>query len=294
MTFSPHQHTNCMTAREFSGNREAGVAGTFYPANRADIVRLMETALERERVRIDAHAPATAIAGGVVPHAGIQYCGRHAVHFFELLRRSGQQHDTVVIAHPNHHGYGPPISVDGHACWESPLGGVEVDTVLSDALDLPLSATAQEGEHSAEVLLPWLQYFLPAGFRIVPVNMLRQDPESAVQLAEKVHGAAKRLNRHILFLASSDFSHFLSPDEAGRRDKKVLDEIFRRNPFAVYQAVQRHRVSVCGTGPIMALMEYARLRDPAYRIRLLRKGHSGEVSDSDRVVSYVSLLVEGR
>jgi MEMO1 family protein len=283
-----------VTAGKFSGIRKPGVAGTFYPANRADIVRLMETALERERERIDAHAPATAIAGGVVPHAGIQYCGRHAVHFFELLRRSGQQHDTVVIAHPNHHGIGPPISVDGHACWESPLGEVEVDTVLSDALDLPVSATAQEGEHSAEVMLPWLQHFLPAGFKIVSVNMLIQDPGTAMQLAEKLYGVAKRLNHRILFLASSDFSHFLSPEEAERRDKAVLDEILRRKLLAAYQAVQRHRVSVCGAGPIMTLMEYARLRDSNYRVRLLRKGHSGEVSFSDRVVSYVSLLMESQ
>lgn len=279
-----------MTARRFSGIRKPGVAGTFYPAKGADIVHLIEAALDWERERINAHDPPSAIIGGVVPHAGMQYCGRQAVHFFEVLRRSAQPFDTVVIVHPNHHGIGPPISVDGHASWESPLGETEVDMDLSDGL--PVSNPAQQGEHSAEVLLPWLQYFLPPGFRIVPVNMLSQDPDKAVQLAEKLSQAAKRLNRRILFLASSDFSHFLSPEEAGRRDTKVLDEIFRRDPLAVYEAVKTYRVSVCGYGPIMSLLAYARLCDADYRIRLLRKGHSGEISDSERVVSYVSLVVE--
>lgn len=281
-----------MKTAKYSGIRRPGLAGSFYPANARDITGVIQAALHHERQEIDAHDPPAQIIGGVVPHAGIRYCGYQAVHFFELLKRTGQHPETVVIAHPNHQGYGPEISVDGYDGWETPLGTVEVDTDFSHALQLARSPEAQQEEHSAEVLLPWLQCFLPAGFKILSVNMLHQGPDTAAMLAERIYNTAKNTGRRILFLASSDFSHFLSPEEADQRNAGVLKAILQKKPRAVYEAVRSHQVTVCGFGPIMALMEYAVLVDDAYRIRLLRKGHSGEVSPSDRVVSYVSLLAE--
>ncbi len=272
--------------------RQPGVAGTFYPAAAEEIRLLIENSLEKEGDAIDNQSYSGTIQGGIVPHAGMFYCALQAVHFFEHCRRSGQQPDTVVIAHPNHNGYGPAMSTDGHDFWETPLGRVPADRDLAAALDLPVSAEAQEEEHSAEVLLPYLQYFLPEGFSILSVNILCQNYETAVQLAQKVFEASKRLNRDILFLASSDFSHFLSPGEAEPLDDMVLHKILEKDAPGVYHTVNEHKVSVCGYCPIMALMEYAYLCDPEYQVHLMRRGHSGEVSPSHRVVNYMSLLFE--
>ncbi len=272
--------------------RQPGVAGMFYPASADEIHYLLENALEKEGDAIDNQTCSGTIIGGIVPHAGMIYCATQAVHLFEQVRRSGQQPGTVVIAHPNHSGYGPAMSTDGHHFWETPMGRVPADLELAAALDLPVSAEAQQQEHSAEVLLPYLQYFLPTEFRIIPVNILRQNEEAASRLAEKVFAASKRLNRELLFLASSDFSHFLSPEEAEPLDDMVLNKILEKDTEGVYQTVNKHRVSVCGHGPIMALMEYARLCNPEYKVYLLRRGHSGEVSPSRKVVNYMSLLFE--
>lgn len=272
--------------------RKPVVAGTFYPAGKAEIVRAFQEALDHEQERIAAHKKPAAIIGGVVPHAGIRYCGRQAVHFFELMRRSGLQPDTVVIAHPNHYGYGPGISVGSHHAWETPLGTTEVDLEFADALQLAVSDNAQQQEHAAEVLLPWLQHFLVPGFKILPVNLMKQDHGTAAMLGERMYLEAARLGRRIVVLASSDFSHYLSPEVAAIRDARVLEAILRRDPPGVMQAVYDHHVSVCGYGPVMALMEFARRQDADYKVRVLRKGHSGEITPSGRVVSYASVMME--
>jgi len=40
----------------------------------------------------------------------------------------------------------------------------------------------------------------------------------------------------------------------------------------------------------MSLMEYARFQSPDYKIEVLARGHSGEVSPSPEVVDYISLI----
>lgn len=251
---------------------------------------IIETALEKEVSGMDAFDIRGTITGGVVPHAGMVYCARQAVHFFERCRRAGNAPDTVVIIHPNHRGVGPAASVDGYRAWEAPDGQVPVDADLAAALDLPVSPEAQADEHSAEVMLPYLQYFFDHQFQILSVNMRDQDVHQARAIAEKIHAAEKAMNKEILVIASSDFSHFLTPERSRELDDKVLQAIQRKDAAGVEEAVREYQVSVCGFGPIMALMAYSALKDPGYAVHMLRRGHSGQVRPSQEVVNYVSLL----
>jgi len=264
----------------------------FYPDSGHRIREILNDALEREKPGIDAIRFDGHIAGGVVPHAGLAYCAPQAVHFFEQHRRWGRPPDTVLIVHPNHGGQGPGLSVDGHRHWETPMGSLAVDIPFMESLGLPVSPRAQESEHSAEVILPYLQYFFSFNYRILAVNIRDQDAATAIDLANKIHRVSKHMNRKLLFIASSDFSHFLSPERAMERDSLVLQKILSRDTKGVHKVVTGEQITVCGYGPIMALMEYTRLLDPGYRVHVLRRGHSGEASPSDRVVSYVSLLFE--
>ncbi len=272
--------------------RQPVVAGLFYPDNAQDIRKLLERELSREAGRLAQHEVDGQIIGGVIPHAGLIYCARQAVHFFECLRRSGQRVDTVLIVHPNHAGYGPAVSTDGHAAWETPLGRVAVDTQMAEAMSLPLSAEAQSQEHSAEVILPYLQFFLGDPFKILSVNMLQQDVRHAEMLAAKAFSAASKLGRKVIILASSDFSHFLDPEESARLDDKLIAEILRKEVRTVFDVVTEQGITACGFGPIMSLMAYSAQMAPEYRMRLLRRGHSGEVSPSSKVVNYVCMLSE--
>ena len=166
-----------------------------------------------------------------------------------------------------------------------------VDVELARAMKLPFDSRAHVREHSAEVLIPFLQYFLSdSAFSIVPVCMLDQSFISANHIAERIIEARKKTGRRIMLLASCDFSHFLPPAEGAHMDQMVIDHILQGNTAEVERVVRENRISVCGYGPIMTLMEYSRSLSSVYKTEILARGHSGEVSPSPEVVDYVSLI----
>ncbi len=277
-------------ATEKANTRPPGVAGMFYPSGRDEVNSLLDRLLGEEEPDIDKNPVPGAVLGGIVPHAGIEYCGRQAVHFFEAARSNLFIAETVVIVHPNHYGLGPPISVDDHHSWKVSNGTAETDLELAGEMKLPFSQAAQRREHSAEVIVPYIKHFFPEETRIVCLNMLDQVHDAAVEAAGRIHTAVRKTGRRILLVASSDFSHFVSRTEARDKDDILLKAILDKDSRGVYEKAVDHDLSVCGCGPIMALMEYSEIVEPDYRIRVLSRGDSGSAGNSTDVVSYVSAL----
>ena len=271
--------------------RKSTVEGKFYPSTKDGILDQIREIESRNRYPAVNLQP-TRIFGAVLPHAGHIYSGYQTVPFFQLIRRLNMFPDTFVIVHPNHTGYGISLAIDDAEVWTNSIGEVPVDLELAMAMDLPFDRKAHAHEHSAEVIIPFLQFYLTDHpFSIVPVCMRDQGFQTAGQVSEKILGAARQTGRNIMILASCDFSHFLSPETGSERDQLVINEILSRNIRGVEEAVRRHQVSVCGYGPIMVLMSYAGSLDPGYRTEILARGNSGEVIPSREVVDYISLII---
>jgi len=270
--------------------RKPAVAGRFYPNNKTELTRLLDKILKAEKNKIDLSYAEKTIFGAVVPHAGYMFSAYQAVHFFELLKHHKNRFDTFVIVNPNHTGMGAAIALESHDFWETPLGLVSADKEFANELDLPFSNIAHEREHSGEVMLPLLQHFVDYDYKIVPITLSDQTVENAKLLAQKITVTEQKLSRKVCVIASSDFSHFLSPEEGKYFDQKVLDKIAAKDIDGVFSEVRKHKISVCGFGPIMTLMEYSRLKDKNYQSKILARGHSGEIIPSDEVVDYVSIL----
>lgn len=270
--------------------RTPKVAGAFYPGTDKEINSLLSHILEAESEKIDYSLASKDIIGCVVPHAGYIYSGYEAIHFFEIIRRSSREYDTFIILNPNHTGYGEYLEVDSHDSWDTPLGTVPVDTDFARRLDLPRSDRAQLQEHAAEVMLPLLQQSLPRNFSIVPISILRQNPITAMEVAEKIRDANKVMKRKLMIIASSDFSHFESPVDGKKKDDMVLEQIEKQDAEKLYDTVIQHRISVCGYGPIMALMEYSKLVAEKPTSVILARGHSGRTRPSSSVVDYITIL----
>ncbi len=270
--------------------RQPAVEGRFYPSTRSGIfdqIRLIE---EEGRYPLPEITPAH-IYGGIIPHAGHVYSGHQTVPFFKLLQGRKQQTQTYIIVHPNHTGIGKEIAIDSAGSWMNPVGEIPVDRELASHMDLPFDNLAHVREHSAEVIVPFMQYYLEEGFSIVPICVRDQTYENACRIASGIVEAARRTRRKLMVLASCDFSHFLNPEEGRRNDDLVLERILSRDSRGVEQGVREHGISICGYGPIMALMEYARAYDPEYSLHIIARGHSGEVIPSSEVVDYLSLVI---
>jgi AmmeMemoRadiSam system protein B len=270
--------------------REPAVAGTFYPGNGKEIKNLIQKIYHEESPEINTRLAEKRIIGAIVPHAGYVYSGYEAVHVFAILHLSRQVFDTVIIINPNHHGYGPSMATDASDRWQTPLGMVSVDHEMADQMEIPKSAESHRFEHSGEVMVPFLQVFMNKNFNILPISMLRQDPGQAERLAGKITLANQKQKKKILILASSDFSHFVSPEKGEKTDRIVMNAILSMNPNSVYEKIRKTQASVCGYGPIMTLIHYVNMNYTNPVCQLLKFGNSGKTSPSDRVVDYASFL----
>ncbi len=270
--------------------RKAAVAGKFYPDNEQDIIKLIEQFRAKERDKLRLELADKNIIGAVLPHAGYIYSAYEAIHYFEILAKSHQQVDTFVIINPNHTGYGTAISLDSNDAWQTPMGEILLDTEMMNLLSFPKVPEAHRYEHSAEVMLPFLQYFNTDRFKILPISFFEQNPGNARKIATEIFAAAKITNQKVHFLASSDFSHYIDPEFGRLQDNKIISRILNFDLEGVYQTVRKNNISACGYGPIMSLMHFAKLFGEEYKIEILRSGNSGEVFPSDEVVDYISIL----
>ncbi len=270
--------------------RKSTVAGKFYPAEEKALKIQIESAREKELATINLDLKENKILGGVVPHAGYMFSSFQAVHFFEIIKQSKQKYDTIVIVNPNHTGLGHPISFDSNELWETPLGQVSLDVEFGQRLGIDISDVEQKHEHSGEVMLPFLQYFLDYEFKIAPITLSDQSYKNAKLLADRIFETANILSRKILIIASSDFSHFLSPEKGREKDALVLENIITFDSSAIEKVVRSKNISVCGFGPIMTIIEYSKLISQKPKADILKIGHSGEIIPSNEVVNYISIL----
>ncbi len=259
--------------------RFPAVAGLFYPSSPDALAEMVDSFLSAVP-----DYPKREYVAAVVPHAGYVYSGPIAAHAYKALSTISPEH--IVIAGPNHTGYGAAVSVWPEGVWETPLGDVPVDVdgveyILDRSSFAVADTDAHHYEHSVEVQLPFLQRIYKS-FSFVPVTMFYQAPDAAQDLAVSLPPGT-------LFIASSDFSHYVPADVGREKDMRAIEYILALDVQGFYDYVISNDVSACGVGPIMAAMEYAKRLGA--KGALLAFGNSGEASgDYDSVVDYAAIV----
>ncbi len=269
------------------------VSGRFYPDSKEELDNMIKKLLEKEKSKLKKLPKDLDIIGGIVPHAGYMYSGYEAVHFFHQIRENQTKYDTIVIINPSHTGYGPEIALDENEYWMNTFGKVKIDNEFCEELKFEKSEIAHKYEHSGEVMLPFLQYFLDYTFDIAPISFKMQNYENAKLIASEIDRVQRKLNKKILVIASSDFSHYVSPDLGKQLDEIVVDSIYKFDSKKIYEDILNYNISVCGYGPIMTLIEYSKLKINDAKVDLLRSGNSGDIIPANEVVDYYAFLFYG-
>ena len=270
--------------------RKAFVAGKFYPATDREIGELLDSVKARNTYKGPTELAYRNLIGAILPHAGHIYSAYQTLPVFEFLRKEKTEIESFVILHPLHRGGNPGFASDTSNFWETPLGEILVDDEFLTEMGIHRSDHLLDYEHSAEVIIPYIQYFGFGKTKIIPVGLSNQNPENARQLGRKLEIARKKTNRKIFIIASSDFSHFLSPQNGSLQDQKVIDSIRSGDIESVYNTIVDENISVCGYGPTMTLMDYSANNYPGYKSEILARGHSGQVHPSSEVVDYISFI----
>jgi AmmeMemoRadiSam system protein B len=258
--------------------RPPAAAGTFYPSDPAELEATIDALLE-EASRGPGE-PASLVAL-IVPHAGHRYSGPVAASAYVLLRGSDVR--RAAILGPAHFVPLEGCAVPAADAWRTPLGDVEVDAELRDALvgsGATVDDEPHEPEHAVEVQLPFLQRLLGPSVRVLPVTV-------GITTPEEVAATINAVPTDALVIVSTDLSHYLNAATARRLDRRTAEAIL---------ACELERIGPedgCGAYPLRGLLELARRRDLAVELLDLRNsadtaGHPG------RVVGYGAFALRSR
>ena len=273
--------------------RRPAVAGSFYPAGRAELERALRDSYMHPlgpRRLPPLEEEARGVVACVSPHAGYVYSGPVAAHSY--LRVSAMKKpELVVVVGPNHYGVGSGVSTYQGGEWETPLGRVPVDSRAAEEIVeatgmVDYDPEAHRMEHSIEVQLPFLQQ-LYGRFSFLPICLAMQDEATARDLGL---GLAKLLaGREAVLVASSDLTHYEPATRAREKDTELLGHIERMDTRGFYETLERRRITACGYGAIATVMEACKLMKFG-RGEVLRYATSGDVTgDGSSVVGYPSV-----
>ena len=282
--------------------RSPAVAGSFYTANPRELESRVGYFVSQGGKNPRLH-PAE---GVVAPHAGYDYSGKTAgVSYAAILKKLESlpkeiSNVTFAAAGPNHTGNGLALAFSSDD-WATPLGIVPANRellkyVLEKAPNAGIDGLAHAAEHSIEVQLPFIQHIAKkAGkrARMVALCMGDQSLQASIGMATAFREGAKqyianRPDEAIIYVASSDFTHFESAISARAKDTEASGLAARVKYSEFDGFVRKTRASICGHGPIAMLACIA--ASEGWEGQVLDYSNSGEASgDFARVVGYGSI-----
>ena len=256
--------------------RSPAVAGTFYPA----VASVLTALVDRLVGAVDVSRDDRLAEAYIVPHAGYRYSGPVAAQVYARLLRHAGDIGRVVLIGPAHRARLTGVAVSAAHRWLTPLGEVPVDRAGAQALASAGLAVIDEGphvtEHSLEVQVPFLQRVLGEEVEILPI-CVGQCPDDQVAA---VIAAASVASAGTVLLCSTDFSHYLSDQEARERDARTASAVLELSPDRLGVG------AACGIFALRGLLSWARAEAGCRPERLALATAAETGGDPARVVGY--------
>ncbi len=236
-----------------------------------------------------ADAQKLSVKACLVPHAGYIYSGKVAAAVFSRIRIPQQ----VVLIGVRHSPPGEDLAILSNGAWRTPLGDVSLDASLAKQLRascpyLQEDEVAHLREHSLEVEVPFLQVLRP-GFLLTPIAIGTLDFELLEKLGVVLAEVIQQSAGEILMVASSDLNHYENEEITQRKDRRAVEAMTRMDPRGLYDVCRREAISMCGLGPMVAVLIALR-KLGASTATVIEHATSGDVNgDRDAVVGYAGM-----
>ncbi|MDD3284422.1 MAG: AmmeMemoRadiSam system protein B [Patescibacteria group bacterium] len=173
--------------------------------------------------------PETKVYGGIIPHHLI--VKDKIASFFEGIKN--ENYKTIILVGPNHFDNGKNNIIASNAMWITPYGNIEPDSKLIKKLNLEISESPFDSEHSISGLVSFIKYSFP-NTKIVPIIVkLGTTEEELTQLATTITNSVNI--DEVLFISSIDFSHYQSSNTANFHDTRSNSIISSFDFDRIYQ-----------------------------------------------------------
>ena len=267
----------------WTDTRKAVWSGRFYPNDPSELKQMIEKLTQAAQKSSDIQLPDSQLKALIMPHAGYIYSGLTAAHAVKVLKAN--QFSKVILMGPDHRVGMDYVAISQVDAYETPLGKIALHDDVKKLRKYPSlfrsSKYSDQAEHSIEVILPFLQYFLKS-FKFIPLVVGQVDPKILVSYIEP------HLDNHTLLVSSSDLSHYLKYLAAVKTDNQTIDLILKKD----IKALANKDNAACGIIPIQVILYLAKKLN--WTPVLLHKSNSGDTAgDKTRVVGYVTIAFFG-
>ncbi|PIQ23754.1 AmmeMemoRadiSam system protein B [bacterium (Candidatus Blackallbacteria) CG17_big_fil_post_rev_8_21_14_2_50_48_46] len=255
-----------------SYTRYPAVAGRFYPDNPQVLTEMVDGYLAKAASPDKAQNLRVVVA----PHAGYIYSGPVAGYSYRQLESlDPKTHWKIFILGPSHRYPLRGVSVCAFDQYQTPLGMIPVSPLAKELAEkLGFIPEADLMEHSLEVQLPFLQRALKS-FEIIPIVIGAAPPKQLAQILLPYSQQAD-----VLFVISTDLSHYHSYEEARRIDAIANHAI----PALDFQEMA-DKGDACGMIGVLTAIEIARIE--GWQGHFLDYRNSGDTAGPrDQVVGY--------
>jgi len=230
----------------------------WYPQNKKDLGKILDKFLN-QKINIK-----NKVHGIIVPHAGYEFSGEIAGKAFSLAKNIGAK--KAIILSPSHYSPIQGVVTSDKEYWDTSLGQIKI--IKSD-----FQKKSIENEHAIDNQIPFIQQL---GFKeILPLMIGEITDKKAEEVAYKL----KDLDGFFIF--STDFSHFLTYNEAVKKDNqtiKVIENLDFKNIS---------KIDACGLFPLKILMYLCKIE--GWKPKLIEYQNSGDITEEkDSVVGYAS------
>ena len=225
-------------------------AGMFYPEYGNEILEYINAFVQMK----DSGNLARAI---IAPHGAWEISGSMAVDAF--MRAGGRREITrVVLLGPIHDKREEGIFLSNSHFFDTPLGMLPVDREVSKDLEyysefLKTDDIPHLGEHSIEVLLPFVKYFFPDA-SIVPILMGRPSVEMITDLSQALRTVLGPVAENTLFVVSSCLSCSHDKTTARHLAEESVRLVLEKNTPQLISSVLNGRIKTCGGAIIASLL----------------------------------------
>ncbi|MFH1235361.1 MAG: AmmeMemoRadiSam system protein B [Parcubacteria group bacterium] len=208
------------------------------------------------------------VRGGIIPH---HLLASHLIAEFFSRLENVQTPSVVVVIGPNHREVGAGGILVSEAGWKTPYGRLQPYTQgISSLIQRGVVQTDERvfaGEHSISAEVAFIKKsFLDA--QVLPIVLMSRVTEAdLVELASALHEV---LPEDALVLASVDFAHYVSSNEADELDEKS------RETLLAFDINKLATIAVDSPASLYVVMTYLNVRGARQPI-LIENSNSAKV-----------------
>ncbi len=236
--------------------RRADLAGAWYPGTRSDCVGAIE---EMSNACLPCPEDEKNGVGGIVPHAGWAYSGQIACNVIKCLAQKSPPDTCLIFGRHLHPGSPNYIMAEGR--WNTPLGELEIDSTVAEALTEEFSFTVEtssryEPDNTIELQLPFIKYFFPST-KILPMGLPPR--MESLTIAARTAQITVNKGRRAIVLGSTDLTHYgrnygFAPKGMGEEavqwvknenDKRVVDLMVKMDEAGIIREALENQNACC-------------------------------------------------